>query len=53
VVGRLEVGNLEAKVLCAEIFLRAERHRDGLLERVVGIAYLQWGRQVALVMAVF
>jgi hypothetical protein len=29
VIGRLEVGDLEAKVLCAEVFLSAESHWEG------------------------
>jgi hypothetical protein len=28
-VGRLELSDLEAEVLCAEVFLRAERDREG------------------------
>jgi hypothetical protein len=36
VVRRLEVSDLEAKVLCAEVFLRAKRHWEGDLTQEVG-----------------
>jgi hypothetical protein len=29
VAGRLEIGDLKAEVLCAEVFLRAERDQEG------------------------
>jgi hypothetical protein len=29
VIGRLEVGDLEAEVLCAEVFLHAKHHWEG------------------------
>jgi hypothetical protein len=40
VVGRLEVSDLEAKVLYAEVFLRVEHHREG--DPTQGVDRLAW-----------